>query len=121
MARLTLNISDDLLEILEVIKRRERYISVSEVVHSFLRHWAVSQQDHALTGGWARLAGPERDALDAGLLKLVKAGKGKKGSWLKARIYDAIKEAHGADAKSPTVDQVLSVMPDVLRKEILGL
>ena len=120
MPRLTLNISDDLLDILETIKVRERYISVSEVVHSFLRHWAISQQDHALTGGWARLSGPERDRLDAGLRALVVSGKGKKGSWLKAQIYTAIKEAHGADAKSPTVDQVLSVLPDILRKEITG-
>ena len=86
-----------------------------EVLYSFQWHWALSQQEHKLSGEWARLAGPVRDALDAGLLKLVK-----KGSWLKAQIYAAIKEAHGADAKSPTIDQVCSVLPDVLRREILN-
>ena len=91
-----------------------------EVVYSFQWHWALSQQEHKLSGEWARLAGPVRGALDAGLLKLVKAGKNKKGSWLKAQIYAAIKEAHGADAKSPTIDQVCSVLPDVLRREILN-
>jgi|GEM_PF-3367977 len=120
MPRVTINISEDLLAVLETIKVRERYTSPSEVVHSFLRHWALSQQEHRLTGEWARLSGQDRDALDAGLLKLVKAGKSKKGSWLKAQIYGAIKEAHGADAKSPTIDQVLSVLPDVLRREILN-
>lgn len=116
--RLTLNIPDDLHAILLEIQRRERYRSPSEVVHSFLRHWALSQQDHALTGEWAALPGPERDKLDAALRSMVESGKGKKGSWLKKQIYTAIKEALGADAKSPTVDQVMQMLPEVSRKAL---
>jgi len=116
--RLTLNIPADLHAILLEVQRRERYRSPSEVVHSFLRHWALSQQEHAMTGPWAALPGPERDKLDAGLRALVESGKGKKGSWLKAQIYAAIKDAHGADAKSPTVEQVMRLLPEVTRKEL---
>lgn len=116
--RLTLNIPDDLHAILIEVQRRERYRSPSEVVHSFLRHWAVSQQEHSLTGSWAALPGPERDKIDAGLRSLVESGKGKKGSWLKARIYEAIKEAHGKDAASPTVDQVMRLMPETIRNSV---
>ncbi len=116
--RLTLNIPDDLHAILIEIQKRERYRSPSEVVHSFLRHWALSQQEHGLTGPWAALPGPERDKLDAGLRALVEAGKGKKGSWLKAQIYEAIKQALGADAQSPTVDQVMRILPEVARQKL---
>lgn len=111
MARVTINLSDDLHCILNEIQRRERYRSPSEVVVSFLRHWAISQQEHAITGPWAALLPHERDELDKGLCALVQSGKGKKGSWLKAVIYDTIKEALGADAKSPTVDQVMRLLP----------
>jgi hypothetical protein len=43
---------------------------------------------------------------------------GKNGSWLKARIYEAIKELNGADAKWPTVDQVLTRLPEVTGKAL---
>ena len=118
MARLTINISPDLEKILAEIQRRERYRSPSEVFQSFLRHWAISQQEHSMTGPWASLPGVERDKLDAGLCSLVESGKGKKGSWLKAQIYAAIKEALGADAKAPTVDQVMRLLPEVSRKKL---
>ena len=116
--RFTICLSDDLLAIEKALCQRERYRSHSEAYASFLRHWALSQQDHAITGGWASLTPEERDKLDAGLLALVQSGKGKKGSWLKARIYEAIKEAHGADATSPTVAQVLSILPEVSRRNL---
>lgn len=116
--RLSICLSDDLLAIEAVVMRRERYRSHSECYESFLRHWALSQQDHALTGGWASLSPEERTALDADLRKLVETGKGKKGSWLKAVIYDAIKELNGADAKSPTVDQVLQRLPEIVRRAL---
>lgn len=114
MARLTINLSPDQEKILGELMRRERYRSPSEVFQSFLRHWAISQQEHALTGPWASLPGIERDKLDEGLRALVESGKGKKGSWLKACIYDGIKEAFGADAKSPTVEQVMRILPEVI-------
>ena len=85
---------------------------------SFLRHWAISQQEHALTGGWASLPPDGRDVIDSDLRRLVESGTGKKGSWLKARIYEAIKELNGAEAKSPTVDQVLQRLPEVTRKAL---
>lgn len=118
MKRITVNLSEDLSAILEAVMKRERYRSPSEAVASFIRHWALSQQPHALTGPWAHLNGFERDELDRQLWQLVDSGKGKKGSWLKARIYDAIKDALGKDAKSPTVEQVLSILPETARAEL---
>lgn len=116
--RFTINLSDDLLAIERELCRRERYRSHTEAYESFLRHWALSQQDHALTGGWASLSPEDRTALDADLRQLVENGKGKKGSWLKARIYEAIKELLGAEAKSPTVEQVLVKLPETVRRAL---
>jgi hypothetical protein len=116
--RFTINLNDDLLAIEQEIMRRERYRSHTECYESFLRHWALSQQDHAITGGWSGMAPEDLDKLDAGLRSLVESGSGRKGSWLKARIYDAIKELNGAEAKSPTVDQVLVRLPEVVRKAL---
>ena len=118
MERLTIQLSEDLRFVLDEIQRRERYRSPSEVVQSFLRHWAISQQQHAVTGEWAALTPPQRDELDAGCRKLVESGNGQKGSWLKARIYEAIKELLGAEAKSPTVDQVLVKLPETVRRAL---
>lgn len=56
--------------------------------------------------------------LDARCRQLVESGKGQKGSWLKARIYECIKELNGSDAKSPTVDQVLAKLPEAARKSL---
>ena len=120
MERLSIQLSADLRAVLEHVQRRERYRSPSEVFQSFLRHWAISQQNHAVTGEWASLTPPQRDELDAGCRKLVESGKGQKGSWLKARIYEAIKELNGQDAKSPTVDQVLAKLPEAARKALGG-
>lgn len=80
MKRLTINLSDDLHAILTEVSKREGYRSPSEAFQSFLRHWALSQQPHQLTGSWANLPGIERDRLDEGLRQLVESGKGKKGS-----------------------------------------
>lgn len=118
MERFTIQLPDDLVPIAKECIRRERYRSMSELFASFLRHWAVSQQAHAMTGEWAAMDGPERDKIDAGLRDLVESGKGIKGSWIKAIIYDAIKEINGADAKSPTVDQVLAMMPKAAKKKL---
>lgn len=118
MPRLTINLSDDQFRILEEVMRRERYKSPTESFVSFLRHWAVSQQEHAITGPWAWLSGLERDRLDEGLRQLVESGKGQKGSWLKAQIYDAIKDALGKDAKAPTVAQVMRQLPITIRENL---
>jgi len=116
--RLTINLNDDLLAIEKEIMRRERYRSHTECYESFLRHWALSQQEHAITGGWSGLEPEELDTLDAGLRSLVESGIGKKGSWLKARIYDVVKELNGEQAKTPTVDQVLVRLPETVRKAL---
>jgi len=116
--RFTINLNDDLLAIEKEIMRRERYRSHTECYESFLRHWALSQQEHAITGGWSGLEPEELDTLDAGLRSLVESGTGKRGSWLKARIYDAIKELNGEQAKTPTVDQVLVRLPEAVRKTL---
>ena len=116
--RFTINLNDDLLAIEKEIMRRERYRSHTECYESFLRHWALSQQEHAITGGWSGLEPEELDTLDAGLRSLVESGTGKKGSWLKARIYDAIKELNGEQAKTPTVDQVLVRLPEAVRRTL---
>lgn len=118
MKRLTINLPDDLAEILTEVQRREGYRSPSECVISFIQHWALSQQPHTLTARWAALPGPERDQLNSELLALVKSGKGQKGSLLKRWIYDAIKEINGPAAKTPTVDEVLSRLPDTILKSL---
>jgi Arc/MetJ-type ribon-helix-helix transcriptional regulator len=119
MERFTIQLPDDLVPIAKECIRRERYRSMSELFASFIRHWAVSQQAHAMTGEWAALDGQERDKLDAGLRALVDSGKGEKGSWIKAQIYDAIKELNGPDAKTPTVEQVLRRVPKVARAKLV--
>jgi len=53
----------------------------------------------------------ERDRLDAGILDLVRTGKGTKGSWLKALIYDCIQVLLGPDAREPRIDVVLDELP----------
>lgn len=116
--RFTVCLSDDLLAIEREVIRRERYRSHTEAYESFLRHWALSQQEHALTGGWSSLSPEDRTAIDSDLRQLVESGKGKKGSWLKAVIYDAIKELNGEDANSPTVEQVLRRLPETVQKEL---
>jgi Arc/MetJ-type ribon-helix-helix transcriptional regulator len=121
MERLTIQLSEDLRFVLDEIQRRERYRSPSEVVQSFLRHWSTSQQNHHVTGEWAALTPAQRDEIDAGCRKLVESGKGQKGSWLKALIYDCIKELNGMDAKTPTVDQVLTKLPEAARRALKKL
>ncbi len=114
--RPSINLTEDQAEMLDIIMRREGYRSPTEVFQSMLRHNCLSQQPHTITGKWASLPPFERDELDRNLLAMLKAGKGEKGSWLKKVIYDAIKEIAGADAKSPTVDQVISMIPEKIRK-----
>lgn len=118
MERFTIQLPDDLVPIAKECIRRERYRSMSELFASFIRHWAVSQQPHSMTGEWAALDGAERDEIDAKLRAMVESGEGIKGSWIKKVIYDAIKELNGPDAKSPTVDQVLMRLPKVAKEKL---
>lgn len=119
MERFTIQLPDDLVPVAKECIRRERYRSMSELVASFLRHWGLSQQPHSLTGEWAALDGHERDAIDARIRALVESGKNQRGSWLKARIYECIKELNGPDAKSPTVEEVLRRLPETIRKNLV--
>lgn len=115
MERFTVQLPDDLVPVAKECIRREKLRSMSELFVSFLQHWGVSQQPFSLTSDWPALDGEERDALNAGVRALVESGQGQRGSWLKAEIYRAIKELNGAEAKSPTVDQVLRRLPDNVR------
>lgn len=115
--RPTLNLSEDQLDMTMILMQRERYRSVTEVFVSFLRHWALSQQPHLMTGAWAALDAFQRDEIDRQLLAMLRAGKGKKGSWLKHLIEDTIKELLGDRAAEVTVDQVMNLLPGkALRK-----
>jgi hypothetical protein len=114
--RKNLILTDDQLWLAEEFCRRERYRSLSELFVSLLRHQAITQQAHVLTGEWAALSPQERDEIDAGLRQIVEAGTPAKGSALKVAIYDAIKELNGQDAKSPTIDQVLMKLPLTLQR-----
>lgn len=116
--RSTIQLSDDQVAIAKECMRRERYRSLSELFASFLRHWALTQQPHALTGEWAALDADERDAIDQRLRQLVESNTAEKGSWLNARIYDLIKEIHGPEAKSPTIKQVVAKLPEHLRRTL---
>ncbi len=116
--RLTIQSNDDLQAIAKECMRANGYRSQSELYASFLRHWALVQQPHALTAEWAGLTPDERDTIDAGLREMVEDGEPVKGSWLNARIYDAIKELNGREAKSPTVLQTVKRLPEVIRKAL---
>jgi hypothetical protein len=117
--RSTIQLSDDLLAIAKACMKRERYRSLSELFASFIRHWALTQLPHTLTGEWAALPPEERDTIDSRLAALVESGQAEKGSWLNARIYDAIKTTHGPEAASPTVKQIAAKLPETIRKALL--
>ncbi len=121
LEKFTVCICDDLFAIEREIMRRERYRSHAECYASFLRHWALIQQPHKATAKLTALPAGERDALDAQLRRQVETGMGKKGSWLKVRIYETIKQKLGPEAKSPTVDQVMIRLPQVVRAELVAL
>lgn len=116
--RTTIQTNDDLQAIAKACMKANGYRSLSELHASFLRHWALSQQPHVLTAEWAGLTPDERDQIDAGLRELVERGEAAKGSWLNARIYDAIKELNGEAAKSPTILQTVRRLPEVIRKAL---
>lgn len=118
MKRVTANLGEDMAELLSILCEREGYRSPTEAFESFLAHWALSQQPHLLTGKWAAFRGFQRDKLGRELLALVKSNKNKKGSWLKARIYDAIKELNGPEAQTPTVNEVVGALPEVTLKKL---
>ena len=116
--RTTIQVNEDLQAIAKECMKANGYRSQSELYASFLRHWALVQQPHTLTAEWAALTPEERDTIDAGLRELVEKGESVKGSWLNARIYDAIKELNGRDAKSPTILQTVKRLPEVIRKAL---
>lgn len=116
--RSTIQISEDLQAIAKRCMKENGYRSQSELYASFIRHWALSQQPHSLTAEWALLDPEERDQIDSGLRHLVETGEGAQGSWLKARIYEAIKDLNGQDAKSPTILQTMRRLPEVIRRAL---
>lgn len=116
--RFTIQLSDDQLAMAKECMRRERYRSLSEVFASFIRHWALTQQPHTMTGPWAALEPDERDLIDQHLRRLVEENAPQKGSWLNARIYELIKEIKGPEATTPTVKQIAAKLPEHIRKHL---
>lgn len=90
--RISAVLSDPLYEIAKELRKRNRYRSWPEVLQGFLRYWALTQADHHLSTEWAAMTGPERDALDAGLLEALRNKEVTKGSWLKSEIFAAVDE-----------------------------
>lgn len=74
MKRVTVNLSDDLHEAAEILRRRGNYRSMSEMFVALLRWQAQTQRVHGLAAHWATLTGHERDRVDAELSSKVKSG-----------------------------------------------
>jgi hypothetical protein len=110
----TANMTGAYAEILRLMRIREGYRSPAEALESFLAHWALAAHRHKLTGQWAAARGMDRENRGQEMLAQYLSGKPIKGSWLKARIYAAIKADLGQDAKSPTINDVLAILPDVV-------
>lgn len=112
--RVTLNLTSAYARILDTMCRRERYRSATEALESFLAHWALCPLPHRLTGPLASVRGNGRERYGQEVLALLESGKSIRGSWLKARTYEAIKALCGPDAKDPRIEEVLAILPDVV-------
>lgn len=112
--RVTLNLTAAYARILDTMCRRERYRSATEAMESFLGHWALCPLPHRLTGPLASMRGNERERYGQEVLALLESGRSIRGSWLKARTYEAIKALLGREAQDPRVDEVLAILPDVV-------
>lgn len=103
--RFTVTLSDDLYEAMLILRKRRKYRGKSEYLTALIRYDGQAQKEHLLTSEWAALSPPERDQLDAAILRQVKSGKGVLGSWLEATISDIVR-AHVAAGRTPNVKQV---------------
>lgn len=113
--RITVTLSDDLHEASELLRRKNRYRTLSEYIQNLVRYDAQSQREHLLTAEWAALSPAERDMLDARLLALVKSGKGVRGSWLEARIEAIVTRIFDERGANMTKAQIV----EMLAREII--
>ena len=111
-----ITLSDDLFEVMEILRKRRKYRTPSEYIQGLIRYDGQSQKEHHLTAEWAAITGYERDRLDAGILNLVKTGKGRLGSWLEARIEAIVKEQLAA-GKTPTKKAVAQALAEEIAKD----
>lgn len=110
--RVTLTLSDDLAAAAELLRKKQKYRTLSEYVQGLVRYDGQTQRDHLLTAEWAALSGYERDRLDAGILKTVQAGKGLRGSWLEAMIEEIVKRHLEQTGRAPTVKEVAAAVAE---------
>lgn len=118
--KIGISLSDDLYAAGEILRERRHYRTWSEYVASFVRHDATVQAPtHSLTEPIAAMRPELRDEMDAKLLDLVKSGKGERGSWLKKKIYDAIREVMADNGgKEPSIKDVEDRLPSVVVKSL---
>jgi hypothetical protein len=92
MPQITVTLTDTQYKLAMLARTICRYRSWPELFLGWLRYWAMTLQDHALTGRWASMPARERDKIDTALLEQAERGEIKKGSWLKAEIREAVNE-----------------------------
>lgn len=99
-------LSNELGETAEILKKRNRYRTLSEYVNGLIRYDAMVQRPHRLSKEHATMTLSERDMLDADLLKQVKTGKGLRGSMFEARVEEAVRKLTEETGMIPTKDEV---------------
>lgn len=99
-------LSEDLGKAAEILKKQNRYRTLSEYVNGLIRYDAMVQRPHRLSKEHAAMTAYERDALDADLFKQVKSGKGAKGSMFEARIEEAVRRLVEETGMIPTKNEV---------------
>ena len=112
--RVSVNLTGAYAAILAEMCLREGYRSPAEAFESFLGHWALAAHQHKHTGHWAAARGLLRERRGRELLAILRSGQPLKGSWIRNRVHHIIEDVLGANSKSPTVDEVLAILPDVV-------
>jgi Arc/MetJ-type ribon-helix-helix transcriptional regulator len=105
--RITITLSDSLAEAAEMLRKKRRYRSASEYIQGLIRYDGQTQKEHHLSAEYAAMSPWERDRLDDAILRQVQSGKGVKGSWLEARIREAVKSLSDKNGRAPTEDEVV--------------
>ena len=72
--RQTVNLSPDLAEALEIMRKRFRYRTISEYLGTLIRNDGMQPANHEGLAVVASLRGYERDAFDRRLLERLKGG-----------------------------------------------
>ncbi len=119
--RFTVNISDELYEAMQILKKRNRYRSDSEIVCALIRYDAQCQKEHYLTIAWAAMTPAERDLLDKALLKQVKSGAGIRSSWIDSKIKEAAKNHIKSHGTEPTTHDIGAQLAKDIVEQAKGL